>query len=48
MAVTLWDDEAAMQASEERANEMRRGASEDMGAAGQARVERYEVAVFEA
>ena len=47
MAITLWEDEAAMQASEERANQMRRDASEQMGAGGQARVERYEVAVFE-
>jgi hypothetical protein len=37
-----------MQASDERANQMRRDASEQMGAGGQARVERYEVAVFEA
>jgi len=47
MAITLWDDEAAMQASEDRANQLRRDASEQMGASGQARVERYEVAVFE-
>ncbi|OFW53509.1 MAG: hypothetical protein A2146_00860 [Actinobacteria bacterium RBG_16_67_10] len=47
MAITLWDDEAAMRASEERANEMRRTASEEMGAAEQPRVERYEVVVFE-
>jgi heme-degrading monooxygenase HmoA len=47
MSVTLWDNEAAMQASEERANEMRRSASEDIGAADEARVELYEVAVFE-
>jgi heme-degrading monooxygenase HmoA len=48
LAITLWNDEAAMQASEERANQMRDNASEEMGASGQARVERYEVAVFEA
>lgn len=47
MAITLWDDEAAMRASEESANEMRRTASEQMGAAEQPRVERYEVVVFE-
>ncbi|HLG08087.1 MAG TPA: hypothetical protein VI409_05390 [Gaiellaceae bacterium] len=47
MAITLWADEAAMRASEERANELRRTASEEMGAAEQPRVERYEVAVFE-
>ena len=47
MAITLWEDEAAMQSSEEWANEARRSASEQMGAGGQARVERYEVAAFE-
>lgn len=47
MAITLWADEAAMLASEERANELRRTASEEMGADEQPRVERYEVAVFE-
>lgn len=47
MAITLWEDEAAMRASEERANELRRAASEELGAADQPRVERYEVAVFE-
>jgi len=47
MAITLWEDEAAMLASEERANELRRTASQEMGAAEQPRVERYEVAVFE-
>jgi heme-degrading monooxygenase HmoA len=47
MAITLWEDEAAMRASEERANELRRSASEELGAAGQPQVERYEVAVFE-
>ena len=47
MAITLWEDEAAMRASEERANELRRAASEELGAAEQPDVERYEVAVFE-
>jgi hypothetical protein len=47
MAMTLWEDEAAMRASEERANELRRAASEELGAAEQPDVERYEVAVFE-
>jgi heme-degrading monooxygenase HmoA len=47
IAITLWEDEGAMQASEEWANEARRNASEQMGGGGQARVERYEVAVFE-
>ena len=47
MAITLWEDEAAMRASEERANELRQAASEELGAAEQPDVERYEVAVFE-
>jgi len=47
MAITLWEDEASMRASEESANELRRTASEEMGAAQQPSVERYEVAVFE-
>jgi hypothetical protein len=47
MALTLWSDEGAMQASEERANTMRRNAADEMGAAGEPRVERYEVVVFE-
>lgn len=46
MSITLWDDEASMRASEERANELRRQATEDMGG-GEPRVERYEVAVFD-
>src|SRR5262245_11355115 len=47
LAITLWADEATMQASEERANELRRVASEQLGAAGPPSVHRYEVAVFE-
>jgi heme-degrading monooxygenase HmoA len=47
MAITLWEDEAAMQSSEDWANAARRTASEQMGGAGEARVDRYEVAVFE-
>jgi hypothetical protein len=47
MAITLWEDEASMRASEERANELRRTASEELGATDQPRVDRYEVAVFE-
>jgi len=47
LAITLWEDESAMRASEERANQMRSNASDEMGASGEARVERYEVAVFE-
>lgn len=47
MAITLWEDEATMQASEEWANTARQSASEQMGGGGEASVERYEVAVFE-
>ena len=47
LAITLWADEAAMRASEERANELRRVASERLGAAAPPSVHRYEVAVFE-
>ena len=47
LAITLWADEAAMQASEDRANELRRAASEQLGAAGPPSVHRYELAVFE-
>jgi len=47
MAITLWSDEAAMRASEESANELRRAASEELGASEQPSVQRYEVAVFE-
>ena len=46
-AITLWDDEESMRASEERANQMRREASQELGGGGDAGVERYEVAVFE-
>jgi hypothetical protein len=47
MAITLWEDEEAMRASDQRADELRRDAAEGMGAAEAPRVERYEVAVFE-
>ena len=47
MAITLWEDENAMRASEERANELRAQAAEAMGAGEAPSVERYEVAVFE-
>jgi len=47
MAITLWEDENAMRASEERANELRAQAADAMGAAEAPSVERYEVAVFE-
>jgi hypothetical protein len=47
IAITLWADEEAMRASEDRANELRAQAAEVMGASEAATVERYEVAVFE-
>jgi heme-degrading monooxygenase HmoA len=46
IAITLWEDEEAMRASEERANALRADAAQQMGAE-QPTVERYEVAVFE-
>jgi quinol monooxygenase YgiN len=47
MAITLWADEEAMRASEQRANELRAQAADAMGAGEAPAVERYEVAVFE-
>ena len=47
LAITLWEDEEAMQASEERANSLRVDAAEQMGASTQPTVDRYEVAIFE-
>jgi quinol monooxygenase YgiN len=47
MAITLWADEEAMRASEERANALRAQAADAMGAGQAASVERFEVAVFE-
>jgi hypothetical protein len=47
LAITLWQDQAAMQASEESANALRADAVEQMGASQQPTVDRYEVAVFE-
>ena len=47
IAITLWQDEQALRASEERANALRAQAAEQMGASGEPTVERYEVAVFE-
>lgn len=44
LSFTLWEDEAAMRASEERANELRRSTTEEMGDAEVTRVERFEVA----
>lgn len=47
MAITLWEDEQAMRASEESANALRAAAADQMGAAQAPTVSRYEVAVFE-
>jgi hypothetical protein len=47
LAITLWDDEQALRASEERANALRADAVDQMGATQQPVVGRYEVAVFE-
>jgi hypothetical protein len=47
IAITLWDDEQALQASEERANALRAAVADQIGATDQPTVERYEVAVFE-
>ena len=47
LAITLWEDEEAMRASEERANSLRADAAQELGATQQPTVERYEVAVFE-
>lgn len=47
VAITLWQDEEALRASEERANALRADATQSMGAADAPTVERFEVAVFE-
>src|SRR5437588_7459058 len=47
IAITLWEDEQALRASEERANELRAAVAEEMRASEQPSVSRYEVAVFE-
>jgi hypothetical protein len=47
VAITLWEDEQALRASEEQANVLRADAAEQMGASRQPDVARYEVAVFE-
>jgi quinol monooxygenase YgiN len=47
IAITLWEDEQALRASEERANELRAAVAEEMHASKQPTVNRYEVAVFE-
>jgi hypothetical protein len=47
LAITLWGDEQAMQASEDSANALRAQAADQMGATDAPTVGRYEVAVFE-
>ena len=47
LAITLWEDEQALSASEARANELRANVAEEMQATAQPAVDRYEVAVFE-
>ncbi len=47
IAITLWDDEEALRATEEDADALRADAAEQMGAAQAPAVGRYEVAVFE-
>lgn len=47
IAITLWEDEQALHATEESANALRADAADQMGAAQAPRVGRYEVAVFE-
>lgn len=47
IAITLWETEEALRASDERANALRADAAQEMGAAQAPNVERYEVAVYE-
>lgn len=47
LAITLWDDEQSLRATEESANALRAAAADDMGASDAPKVGRYEVAVFE-
>ncbi len=47
MAITLWESEEALRASEESVIQMRAQAADAMGASGEPSVDRYEVAVFE-
>ena len=47
LAMTLWHDEQALEASEEAGNTLRAQAVADMGATEAPTVDRYEVAVFE-
>jgi heme-degrading monooxygenase HmoA len=47
VAITLWEDEQAMRATEESANALRADAAGRMGASQAPTIGRYEVAVFE-
>lgn len=47
IAITLWEDEEKMRASEEAANAVRADAAQGMGASDAPAVARYEVAAFE-
>jgi hypothetical protein len=47
IAITLWEDEEAMSASEESADNLRAQAARQMGATQAPTIGRYEVAVFE-
>jgi heme-degrading monooxygenase HmoA len=47
VAITLWEDEQALRASEEQANAVRAHAAQELGASQEPTVDRYEVAVFE-
>lgn len=47
LAITLWEDEQALNASDARADELRANVAEEMQATAQPTVDRYEVAVFE-
>lgn len=44
LTITLWESEAALRESEERANQLRSQIADDLGATGTPTIERYEVA----
>jgi heme-degrading monooxygenase HmoA len=48
LVVTIWESEQAMQASEERANQMRSDAAARFGATSPPQVDRYEVVFHKA
>ncbi len=47
VTLTLWETEEAMRASEEAANRLRAQAMQEIGAAGEPSVKRWEVAIAE-